>query len=126
MKTLFFIRWMQFLDIYKRYGFRKKLEIFILSIAGLIILLISINRAPYIFYSFPILISIILQINRKDYDLLKKTGLTLHAIFSFEYLMLSVPFLTIAMFQKRFEYVLFLILFLIILPIVNSKSKKIL
>jgi hypothetical protein len=126
VKTLLYIRRIQFHNFFIRACFNKKLGLITLVIGVLAVLLFSLFQAVYVFYSVPILFCLFLQIIRKDYALLKKTDIALHTIYSFEYLILSIPFFLAAILQQRFGYIIFLIVFLFLLPIVNPKSKKIL
>ena len=116
---------MQFHNFFIHAGFKKKLELFTLVIGGLAVLLFFLFQAIYVFYSVPVLVSLFLQIIRKDYALLKKTDIAIHTIFSFEYFALSIPFFLAEILQQRFGYIIFLSIFLFLLPIVNLKSKKI-
>jgi hypothetical protein len=124
MKTLLYIRRMQFQDFIMHSSIKKRLELLILVATVLVLLSFSLLHANYIFYSIPILVCLFVQLFRKDYILLKKTGIALHKICSIEYLALSIPFIITAIFQKRFEYAFISIIFLFLLPIITLKTKK--
>jgi hypothetical protein len=126
MKTLFYIRMTQFLDIFIHSGYRKKFELFLLFCITFTLLWILLFHAALIFFSIPVLLCLFIQLFRKDQSLIKKTGIAPNTIYSAEYLFLSFPFLITAVFLRHFEYVLILILFLFVLPLITPKIKKIL
>ena len=126
MKTFIYMRKVQLYTFWNRLTFFQKLVLSALLIATMVLLIISLKGADYIFYTVPVLICLFIHLYRKDLSLLKKTGISLYIIYSIEYLILSVPFCLTALFQKKFEYLFFLIIFLFLLQIINFKSKKIL
>jgi hypothetical protein len=74
------------------------------------------TKNPVIYLVFPTALAIIIQHFRKDYFLLKKTGLFIHTTIFFEYLFLSSPFVLAGILFGHTMAIIIFVLFLIILP----------
>lgn len=127
MKTLVFIRLQQIKFLIRHSRFDQKLRMIVIVILFLISLLLTCTKDPVIYLIFPTIFSISIQHFRKDYLLLKKTGLTIQMAIFFEYLILSSPFIIAGIIFKHTMAVTVFVFYLAILPhvypILNNNSK---
>lgn len=127
MKTLVFIRLQQIKFLIRQSRMDQKLRLLSVIFLFIISVLLTWTKNPAIYFIFPALFSIGIQHFRKDYLLLKKTGLFIHAAIFAEYIILSSPFLIAGIILRHTMAVVIYIIFLAILPhvypILNNDSK---
>ncbi len=126
MKTLVFIRLQQIKFLIRHARFDQKIRLIVIMVLFFISLLLICTKNPFIYLIFPAIFSIAIQHFRKDYFLLKKTGLSIHIAIFIEYLILSSPFIIAGIVFKHTMAVTVFVFFLAILPhvypILNNNS----
>jgi len=118
MKTLVFIRLQQIKFLLKHSRLNQKLRLLAIAILFLLSLVLTCTKNPFIYLLFPTVFIIAIQHNRKDFLLLKKTGLFVHTTIFIEYLVLTFPFLLAGVILGHIMSILIFIVFLLVLPYV--------
>ncbi len=128
MKILFFIRLQQIKFLLRHSRFDQKLRLIVVIIFFMISLLLTCTKNPFIYLLLPTISAIAIQHFRKDYFLLKKTGLFVHTTIFFEYFILTSPFIITGILFKHnmaiFVFVLFLAILPHVYPILHSDSNQ--
>jgi hypothetical protein len=78
--------------------------------------LLTSTKNPFIYLIFPAILAMVIQHFRKDYLLLKKTGLYIHTAIFIEYIIISSPFIIAGIIFKQAMAVSIFVIFLAILP----------
>ncbi len=129
MKILIFIRLQQLKFLVRHSRSDQKFRLIMVLFLFLISLVLTLTKNPIIYLTFPTAFAIIVQHYRKDYLLLKKTGLLIQITIFIEYFIISLPFIIAGIIFKHLMSITVYILFLAILPhvypILTDDSKDI-
>ncbi len=121
MKILVFIRLEQLRSLLRNSNNSLKRRLIAFLLLFLLCIISISTRKPLIYLAIPCILIFLLHTFRNDFDLLKKMGLSVYKIVLTEYLILSLPYLIAGIVFHHSLGVIFLIIYILILPTTHPK-----